>query len=259
MFDPLGAFLRVRELYITYLETAFRISDQAVTSERRKLLESAGNLCTDPLLEPLARYKNVDWKVGELPDLDTGPLASFARKDRVAFTRLILAGMFPGENAKLFEHQSKMLERGTKAGNPGVVTSGTGSGKTESFLLPVLAAISREATSWPSPDAGYMARRWWHDASGFPYNSYEDIPKTERPMKRHPNVTPFQKHRTGEKRTAAVRCLICYPMNALVEDQLARLRKILDSDPARAVMRDEFNGNSIFFGRYTSETPVTGF
>lgn len=259
MFDPLGAFLRVRELYITYLETAFRISDPGVTRERRELLESAGTLCTDPLLEPLARYKSVPWSIADIPDLKAGPLEDFSHNERLAFTRLISAGMFPGSNAKLFEHQAKMLERGTRAGTPGVVTSGTGSGKTESFLLPVLAAISKEASKWDSPKSDYMSRRWWHDASGTSYNRYEDIPAAERPMKRHPQATPFRKHRDGERRPAAVRCLICYPMNALVEDQLARLRKILDSDPSREVMREEFNRNLIFFGRYTSETPITGF
>ena len=41
----------------------------------------------------------------------------------------------------------------------------------------------------------------------------------------------------GEDRTPAVRALILYPMNALVEDQISRLRSALDSDQARAVLR----------------------
>ena len=118
MFDPLGAFYRVRELYITYLETAFRISDQSVTDERRRLLETDGNLCTDPLLEPLARYRTVDWALTELPDRETGPLATFSKAERLAFTRLVSAGMFPFPNARLFEHQAEMLERGTQPGSP---------------------------------------------------------------------------------------------------------------------------------------------
>jgi hypothetical protein len=48
-------------------------------------------------------------------------------------------------------------------------------------------------------------------------------------------------------------------MNALVEDQLTRLRAALDSDAVAQVFNDEFGGNRIFFGRYTGETPVTGF
>jgi hypothetical protein len=48
-------------------------------------------------------------------------------------------------------------------------------------------------------------------------------------------------------------------MNALVEDQLARIRRALDSDLARGVMDRRFAGNRICFGRYTGDTPVTGF
>lgn len=36
--------------------------------------------------------------------------------------------------------------------------------------------------------------------------------------------------RPNEKRDAAVRALIIYPMNALVEDQMTRLRDALDND-----------------------------
>ena len=54
------------------------------------------------------------------------------------------------------------------------------------------------------------------------------------------------------------RALVIYPMNALVEDQLVRLRKALDSREAREVMDHALNGNRIFFGRYTGATPVTG-
>jgi hypothetical protein len=47
-------------------------------------------------------------------------------------------------------------------------------------------------------------------------------------------------------------------MNALVDDQMVRLRKALDSNEARRVMDDRFAGNRIFFGQYNSATPVTG-
>jgi hypothetical protein len=53
--------------------------------------------------------------------------------------------------------------------------------------------------------------------------------------------------------------MILYPMNALVEDQMTRIRQALDSTDARNVMDSYFNRNRIFFGRYTSSTKVTGF
>src|SRR6185312_4143263 len=69
----------------------------------------------------------------------------------------------------------------------------------------------------------------------------------------------FSYQRDGERRPAAVRALVLYPMNALVEDQLTRLRKALDSPLARSIYEDHFSGNRIYFGRYTGVTPVTGF
>ncbi len=182
MFDPIGGFIRIRELYITYLETAFRIGDMAVSRERRALLETPGALCTAPLLEPLPRYKSVDWRLRELSSLDAGPLAELTPETRKAFVRLAAAGLFDGDDVLLYRHQASMLERGTRPGQPGIVTSGTGSGKTEAFLLPVLAQIIREAKTWPKPDASYLKRGWWQDTDGKPYETFSAIPPTRRPQ-----------------------------------------------------------------------------
>ena len=72
--------------------------------------------------------------------------------------------------------------------------------------------------SWEAPEAGYLTRRWWQDANERSYESYGGesvIPKQRRPLKRNPSADPFVAHRAGERRAAAVRCLILYPMNAL--------------------------------------------
>ena len=260
MLDPIGGFLRVRELFITYLETAFRIGDLGVSRERRALLETPGAMCSPPLLEPLPRYKSAEWKLRDLPTLQHGPMDHFSADARRAFVRLAASGLFDGDDVHLYRHQAAMLERGTCPGTPGVVTSGTGSGKTEAFLLPVLAAIVREAKeTWNAPGPSFLQNRWWHDSDGKPHESFSAIPAPRRPLKKNPAADPFIPQRDGEKRPAAVRCLVLYPMNALVEDQLSRLRKALDSERAREVFDDELQGNRIFFGRYTSDTPVTGF
>ncbi|RKG75589.1 DEAD/DEAH box helicase [Corallococcus terminator] len=142
---------------------------------------------------------------------------------------------------------------------------GTGSGKTESFMLPLLARISQEAVGWGVPEKGYLGQNWWVDPeTGQPYSEekkgrrYLELPKHKRPDAKNPLNTAFERHRAGEKRTAAVRALVLYPMNALVEDQLVRLRKALDSAEAREAMKEHFHGNRIFFGRYIGATEVTG-
>lgn len=283
MQDPIGSFQRIRDLYIAYLNTAFRIEDPSVSDERDRLLKEPGTLCTDPLLEAVLRYEPLI-EDGHEVDFDTVRaghsriLAGFTDEEREAFVDLALAGLFRSTGTKPtgriadyvpYSHQLEMLDRGTREGRPGIVTSGTGSGKTESFLLPIFAQLAREARTWSAPSSDYLSSpRWWHDPStGRPYAKEKDgktyakftaIPKSKRPDAANPRRSPFVPHRQGENRPAAVRALILYPMNALVEDQMVRLRKALDSAEARAVMDHHFNGNRLFFGRYTGATPVTG-
>ena len=281
MLDPIGGFQRIRDLYITYLETAFRIQDPDVSAERRRLLETSGSLCTEPYIEPIPRYAGSDWLLHQLAvsgDSDDR-LAGFNPAERTAFAELVLSGLFdsvPQSNPTnpcrfeaefpLYKHQAEMLARGIEPGAPGIVTSGTGSGKTESFLLPVFASLTKEATRWPSPASDYLRQRWWQTRDSttnelVPIASWSGLPSSDRPTKRNPDRTPFRPQRQGEhaNRPAAVRALILYPMNALVEDQLVRIRLALDSENARQTCDERFNGNRLFFGRYTSVTPVTGY
>ena len=274
MQDPIGGFERIRDLYITYTETAFRIRDSGVTKERRTLLESPGTLCTEPLLEPIPRYE-ADYKIESLVhDSPEDPrLPGFSPQERRAFVDLTLSGLLDSEKTvdgkprsrvsafEIYKHQAQMLKRGSQEGHPGIVTSGTGSGKTESFLLPIFAQIAKEAVGWPSPAPEFLEHRWWQQLDGRPYAKYTDIPKEYRPSAKQPGGSPFRLQREGEhpERPKALRAMILYPMNALVEDQMTRIRRALDSTDARVVMDEHFNNNRIFFGRYTSSTKVTGF
>ena len=58
-----------------------------------------------------------------------------------------------------------------------------------------------------------------------------------------------------KERQAAMRALILYPLNALVEDQLMRLRCACDSPKAREWFNDNRDGNRFYFGRYIGSTP----
>ena len=99
MLDPIGSFQRIRELYLTYLETAFRIREKSVSNERRDLLLQPGTLCTEPLLEPMSLYETAGYKVDQLvtePVADD-PLAGFTSAERVTFVELVKAGLLDTE------------------------------------------------------------------------------------------------------------------------------------------------------------------
>jgi superfamily II DNA/RNA helicase len=251
MLDPLGAIRRIHEFWISYLDTAFRIEDKDVATARRSLLRQAGQLTTEPYFEPVPKYRESNWALEDVLNLPAGenPLKDYSHEARRAFIELALSGLFPGADTghdelrrkaafKPYSHQWNMLAKGVLPGSPAIVTSGTGSGKTESFMLPVLAAICREAVTWPKAVGAPTDSPWFLQAG----NSFERWRGFEHPA-----------------RPRAVRALIMYPMNALVEDQMSRLRRTLDSPEARGVMQERLGGNRVFFGRYTGASPVTGY
>lgn len=242
MYDPIGGFERIIDQFQAYLDTAYRIDDVAVAEARRRLLRDPGQLALDPIFEAVPRYEPWQHGLEELVADSQQRLPGFTAQEREAFVRLALSGLFEGEDGqnlrgayKPYQHQIEMLQKGTSDGSPGIVTSGTGSGKTESFLLPVLAQLAKEAMRWPAPR----------------------VPVNDDWL--NPNQR-FRFHREGEHpaRPKAIRALLLYPLNALVEDQMVRLRKALDSPAARAVMDQFFQGNRIFFGRYTGKSPANG-
>jgi DEAD/DEAH box helicase domain-containing protein len=55
-----------------------------------------------------------------------------------------------------------------------------------------------------------------------------------------------------------MRALIMYPLNALAEDQLVRLRVGLDGADARTWLDTHRGRNRFYFGRYSGRTPVAG-
>ena len=56
----------------------------------------------------------------------------------------------------------------------------------------------------------------------------------------------------------ALRSVILYPLNALVEDQIRRLRRTLESPDIHNWLDQNRRGNRILFGRYTGQTAVSG-
>ena len=243
MNDPVGAFQKVRGAFLHYVQTAFGTQFPGLELERRRLLERAGVISQEPWIEPLPRYETSGKSVLELSADELPGLSDAAVEDFRSLANCGLVGDY-----ELRRHQEEMLAKVLEGTNC-VVTAGTGSGKTEAFLLPLFAYLAAESRDWPvAQDPPPHRADWWQN---------EDWIQQCRPEGRLVS-SPRVPQRAGESRTAAVRALIVYPMNALVEDQLSRLRRALDSDAARKWFETRRKGNRIYFGRYNGGTPVPG-
>ena len=241
MHDPLGAFEQIRRKFILYVQTAFGTRFPSLEVERENLLKRQGVLNQEPWIEPLPVYKSSKKKIADLKQDD---LPGFQDSSLNLFKSLVSCGLFDNE-AELYSHQFNMLNKALSSRNC-VVTAGTGSGKTEAFLLPLFAQLVKEVPYWQAPgkEPPHL-NDWWRNESW--QNSCNENKEI-----------CWISQRGHEERPAAVRALILYPMNALVEDQLTRLRKSLDSESARNWFAQNANGNRIYIGRYNGATPVPG-
>lgn len=243
MIDPIAAFEQIRDNFILYVKTAFGTRFPEIEHEREDLLRQPGVLNQEPWLEPLPTYKSSGKTT---KDLDHNDLPGLTSDQRDVFKNLVRCGLV--EEFSLHQHQTDMLCRALN-GEHCVVTAGTGSGKTEAFLLPLFAQFAKEITSWSSPHQPHEhVNDWWND------HVWQESCKNGNRAKRSARVS----QRGNETRPAAVRALILYPMNALVEDQLTRLRNAVDSQEARQWFDTNVGGNRIYLGRYNSSTPVPG-
>jgi hypothetical protein len=185
-----------------YIEATYHIGDPLLLEQRREALNEPGVIHQIPFLESTPRYQ-------------TG--RSFAQLGLHTAALKALQTLVPkNELGKqvLYDppylHQAQALEHGFSNQKNLVIMTGTGSGKTESFLMPVLANLAREASE---------------DRESFA------IP--------------------------AVRAMVLYPMNALVNDQLGRLRAMF-GDARIGALFQEWSGRPPRFARYTSRTPYAG-
>lgn len=244
MRDPIQSFNTIKENYIRYVETAFGTKFESIEEERREKLNTDRVLYRKPWIEPLPDYKSSGKIISQLTIED---VPGMTVQELETFKGLVNTGLFTGAFPMHF-HQALMLKK-AMSGKHCIITSGTGSGKTESFLLPLFAQLSKELAVWKSM-SGVNPTAWWSDPN-IKDNQVVD-------EKNNFSLAKHCQQRSNDKRPAAVRALILYPMNALVEDQLTRLRKALDSDNTREWLDKNAKGNRVYFGRYNSSTPVSG-
>lgn len=129
--NPIVFTKQILDTFLRYQRTAFPFSDPRLAAQAKELLGES-------LTSHLAK----------------GPFVSLSRPFRLGapVAALVAEGTFhPGmkgvmPHPTLFQHQEEAL-RAVKAGNHLIVSTGTGSGKTEAFLSPILdeALVLRDA------------------------------------------------------------------------------------------------------------------
>lgn len=242
MRDPITAFDTIKDNYIRYVETAFDTKFKSVNFERRTKLNTDKVLYREPWIEPLPDYKSSSFTISQLSKAE---VPNMSDSELEAFKSLVKTGLF-SDSFPLYAHQANMLKH-AMSNKHCIITSGTGSGKTESFLLPLFAQLSKELSKW-GKSHGTNTNYWWNNIELTDKDIIDGNFQLSSSVRQRPN----------DGRPQAVRALILYPMNALVEDQLTRLRKALDSDKTREWLKKKANNNTLYFGRYTGSTPTSG-
>lgn len=283
MRSPIESFEKIKEDFIRYYDTAYHVNIPQVEMERDDLLHKDKVLTRVPYIEPMPEYESfsvngVDVTFGELTREHLGLTDNEITENQwEKFKGLASMGLF-NPNYPLHLHQAEMLKEALKGKNC-VITSGTGSGKTESFLLPLFAQLVKEMTRWEPVNGHYSdvslpdklkQNNCLSDHDDLKASGVRFIADSEGVLTNNSRQRPD----SVEKRRSAVRALVIYPMNALVEDQMRRLRTALDKhkvvadlnagcgyrvvDESKQWFNNNVRGNRLFFGRYNSAAPVSG-
>ena len=180
--NPLIASENIIDKYLRYIETTFYIDDKDYMNQFKRYLQKPDYFAKGPYLDFSDSFKfgeSIETLIGE--GVFSHEFVELYRKNETLLTR------------ELYKHQ-ELSVRKIKEGRNLVVTTGTGSGKTEAFLLPIINFLMEQ--------------------------------------------------KENDALTDGVRALIIYPMNALANDQMKRMRELLADYP------------SITFGPLTTSSPI---
>ncbi|HMM00024.1 MAG TPA: DEAD/DEAH box helicase [Bacilli bacterium] len=192
----------MKDRFVDYITSQYFGENQLLLNSADELLRNNTNLFQKPFIESTPSYKKVK---------DGIKNSNIDEKVKKFFLALIDKKLGVFETP--FKHQVDSLEQFVEGRNLFVAT-GTGSGKTECFMWPIIYKLVNEAINAP---------KTWE--------------------------------------TRGVRTIVIYPMNALVSDQIARLRSIIGDQKNEFVkFLNAFapNERRPQFGMYTGRTPYSG-
>ena len=188
MFDPIKVSQNIKEEFVSYIATTFHVADRDYAKALTNELLQTNRLAKGPYLDITDSFATGASIAELIEQKEVSPLFKELEIDVPEGEREIKL------QRSLYLHQEQAIRKANFERNL-VVTTGTGSGKTECFLLPIINHLLRE-----------------------------------------------KEHDTLD---SGVRAILIYPMNALANDQMKRLRAIFK------------NYTSITFGVYNSSTKET--
>lgn len=171
MFNPVLASKNIKEEFISYISTSFSFADERL---RKQFIDELNKIISNgPWLETNDVFKSGK-SINQL--INEGVLSPLYRdlEDKKPNSKLYKKCL--PIDRPLYLHQENAI-RTIVSGNSAVISTGTGSGKTNCFLIPVINELLRE--------------------------------------------------KENETLGPGVRALFIYPMNALANDQMKNIRKIL--------------------------------
>ena len=200
--DVFAIHERIKQELQYYIRSQYFGKNPLLLEAFEEEFQKKGVLYQTPYLESPAVYKKADGGLNNL----SAPLWLKDFYNQLAKNDL---GVYPAP----YKHQVEALQAFLD-GKDILVSTGTGSGKTECFMWPLLAKLAAEAKETPQS---------WN--------------------------------------SRGIRAIIMYPMNALVNDQISRLRKLIgDKSGAFWDVFKQFTHASRRpqFGMYTGRTPYPG-
>lgn len=179
LFRPAESSKDIVDFYRRYLLSTFKTNRDYYNKQMEEHLSKDGVISNGPFISMSDSFEK-DMSIRDL--VQDGVLCK---------SMLSLKNSRP--DRRLYKHQVEAIKKAVNGSNL-VITTGTGSGKTECFLLPVINQLFKEK------EEGCL--------------------------------------------DSGIRTLIIYPMNALVNDQIRRLREIFEG----------YAEEDITFGKFTGET-----
>lgn len=134
MFNPAKAAEEIKKEYIGYISTTFHFSNQNL---QKKLVEELERTVSNgPFIEIKDSFKSGKSIEQMIDEGKLSPLFKDLEKDKKYSPKLPIS-------RSLYLHQEKAIEK-IVAGRNVVVSTGTGSGKTNCFVIPVINELLRE-------------------------------------------------------------------------------------------------------------------